>query len=238
MELTLGVVQKNYDDHHPGMVEVTLPTFAAGKGETAWLPVLSPYAGKGYGLYIRPEKDDQVLVGFLDGDVMSGVVLGSLWNGKNTHPRQAIDEKNLTRVFITKGGHTVTFTDGDEGLFNVETAKGYSIDINEKDKKIKLATGDGKQSVTVDEGKGSVDILADKAISLKAKEINLNGALTAKGKDITLSADTNLNMKGKQLKIEGSASKFEAQNAEFKGAMLTVEASGVLTLKGAMTKIN
>jgi uncharacterized protein involved in type VI secretion and phage assembly len=79
--------KENYDKDHPGMVRVTLPDFA-----------------KDGGAYILPEKDDQVIVGFLNGDPQSGIVLGSLWNLKNTLPSEIATEKNDVRAFVTKGG--------------------------------------------------------------------------------------------------------------------------------------
>lgn len=49
MNLILGVVTNNYDQDHPAMVQVSIPDFASGGVETAWLPVASPYAGKACG---------------------------------------------------------------------------------------------------------------------------------------------------------------------------------------------
>jgi len=38
------------------------------------------------GAYFRPEIGDEVLVGFVRGDLRAPVVLGSLWNGSDTPP--------------------------------------------------------------------------------------------------------------------------------------------------------
>src|SRR5215510_4635012 len=45
-----------------------IATFGAGKG--------------GRGMFALPEKDDEVIVGFLDGSIDHAVILGTLWNGK------------------------------------------------------------------------------------------------------------------------------------------------------------
>jgi uncharacterized protein involved in type VI secretion and phage assembly len=238
MDLTLGTVKENYDKDHPGMVQVILPDFAKDGGETAWLPVASSYAGKGYGAYILPEKDDQVIVGFLNGDPQSGIVLGSLWNKKNTLPPEAATEKNEVRAFVTKGGHTISVKDGEEGGISVKTKAGHTIVIDEKAKKITIATNGGKQKIELDEGGGEILVEADKKISLKAKDIALDGKLTAKGQAISIESSGNLDIKGKQIKIDGSTAKLNSQNTEVTGAMVKVESSGILTLKGSMTKIN
>jgi uncharacterized protein involved in type VI secretion and phage assembly len=238
MDLTLGTVKENYDKDHPGMVRITLPDFAKDGGETAWLPVASSYAGKDYGAYILPEKDDQVIVGFLNGDPQSGIVLGSLWNLKNTLPAETATEKNDVRAFVTKGGHAISVKDGEEGGINVKTKSGHTIVIDEKAKKITVATNGGKQKIELNEEDGAIIVEADKKISLKAKDIALDGKLTAKGQAISIASDGNLDIKGKQIKIDGSAAKMNSQSTEITGAMVKVEGSGILTLKGSMTKIN
>jgi uncharacterized protein involved in type VI secretion and phage assembly len=238
MDLTLGIVKENYDADNPGKLKVTLPTFADKASETAWLPVAASYAGNGYGLYIMPEKDDQVIVGFLDGDIHSGVILGSLWNKKNALPPDISNDKNDVRALITKGGHSFIVKDGDEGHITLKSKSGHSIIISDKEKKITITTGDKKQSIELDEGAGSVSVLADKKISLIAGDISLEGKIQTKGGSIKMEADNNYELKAKQLKVEGSNIKLSGQSTEIKGANLKVESSGLLTLKGSMTKIN
>jgi uncharacterized protein involved in type VI secretion and phage assembly len=238
MDLTLGTVNENYDKDHPGMVQVTLSEFAKDGGETAWLPVASSYAGKDYGAYILPEKDDRVIVGFLNGDPQSGVVLGSLWNRENALPSETATEKNDVRAFVTKGGHAIIVKDGEEGGINVKTKAGHTIVIDEKAKKITVATNGGKQKIELGEEGGAIIVEADNIISLKAKNIALDGKLTAKGQVISLESAGNLDIKGKQIKIDGSAAKMNSQNTEITGTMIKVETGGILTLKGSMTKIN
>ncbi|MDR2356320.1 MAG: phage baseplate assembly protein V [Clostridiales Family XIII bacterium] len=238
MDLTLGTVKENYDKDHPGMLLVTIPTFDKSGGDTAWLPAAAPYAGKDYGFYVLPEKDEQVIIGFLDGDRHAGVVIGSLWNRKNTHPPKTVTEKNEVRAFVTKGGHSIIIKDGDEGGVTVKTKAGHTISIAEKDKKISVLTSDGKETITLDEGGGELSVNADKKISLKAQEITIEGNISGKGRAISLEADGNLDLKGKQIKIDGSAAKMNSQNTELTGMAVKVESNGILTLKGAMTKIN
>jgi uncharacterized protein involved in type VI secretion and phage assembly len=238
MDLTLGTVKENYDKDHPGMVSVTLPEFAEDGDETAWLPVASSYAGKDYGAYILPEKDDRVIVGFLNGDPQSGIVLGSLWNRENALPSETATEKNDVRAFVTKGGCAIIVKDGEEGGINVKTKAGHTIVIDEKVKKITVATSDGKQKIELDEKGGAIIVEADKKISLKANDIALDGKLTAKGQAISLESTGNADIKGKQIKIDGGAAKINSQNTEITGSMVKVEGRGVLTLKGSMTKIN
>jgi type VI secretion system secreted protein VgrG len=49
---------------------------------TAWLRVASRYAGKGMGAQFVPRIGQEVVVGFMDGDIDHPVVLGSVYNGQ------------------------------------------------------------------------------------------------------------------------------------------------------------
>lgn len=236
--LLIGTVKENYDQKHPGMLQVTFPSFDTGGNITAWLPVLACYAGKNYGAYILPEKDEQVVVGFIGGDPHGGIVLGCLWNTKNTLPYGVAVEENLIRSFTTKGGHSVVIKDGDEGSLTIKSKAGHKIEIGEKDKIIVLTTSDGKSKISLDEKGKSVSIDGDDKISLKAKNISLEGKLTLKGQSVSVEADSEVSIKGKQLKIEATTAALKGQSTEISGANVKVESSGILTLKGSMTKIN
>lgn len=48
--------------------------------ETGWLPIAVPVVGNGFGLFAPPAVGDQVVVGFQEGSVEAGVVLGALYS--------------------------------------------------------------------------------------------------------------------------------------------------------------
>ncbi|MDR1735338.1 MAG: phage baseplate assembly protein V [Oscillospiraceae bacterium] len=236
--LILGTVTENYDAKHPGMVRVSFPSFDAEGRATEWLCVAAPYAGKDYGVYLLPEKGAQVIVGFIGGDAHCAVVLGSLWNTKNTVPAETADKDNLIRKFVTKGKHSITLKDGDDGKITVKSESGHVIEIDEKAKKIKIQTNDGKQKLELDENGTSVKLESGDKLDIKAETITITGKITLKGQSVTLDAENALTLKGKQVKLDGSTAKLNAQSAELTGANVKVESSGILTLKGSMTKIN
>lgn len=237
--LAFGVVAKNSDRDHPGMLKVTLPAFSKDGDETFWARMMTPYAGKGYGVYFLPEVGDAVVVGFIDGDPQAPVVLGCFWNSANTFPADTVTEKNEKKVIITKGGNSILISEGNEGGLTVKTKAGHSVAISDKEKKITIATSNGKNTVVLDESKSSLTVLADDKLSIKAKEISLEGKMTLKGSDITVEADSALSLKGKTVKLEGNSTKISGQTLEAAGSgQVKVASSGMLTLKGSMTKIN
>lgn len=73
----------------------------AGNGDTGWVRVMQPAAGKGTTAMWLPEVDDEVLVAFENGDPERPVVLGGgLFNGNAPPPLAlpASKEKSLFRV--------------------------------------------------------------------------------------------------------------------------------------------
>lgn len=237
--LTVGKVESNYDEEQQGKVQVSLPRWNDGGDTTAWLPVVSPYAGGGYGMYWMPEAGDTVIVGFLDGDVHSGVVLGSYWNKSNAIPSGLQMEGNELKAVRSKTGHTVTFSDEDDGYVTVTTKGGLKISMTDEDKKVTISNKDGKAKMVLDGDGTKVEIIGDTEIKLKGGDIKLEGNnISIKGSDIKLNSDGGLKLEGKTVELKGTNTKLEGTSFEAKGSNVKVESSGMLTLKGSMTKIN
>lgn len=56
--------------------------FQDAQGDTTWIRVAQRYAGPGVGSQFLPRIGQEVLVGFLDGDIDRPIVLGALYNGR------------------------------------------------------------------------------------------------------------------------------------------------------------
>ncbi|MCC9597796.1 MULTISPECIES: type VI secretion system tip protein TssI/VgrG [unclassified Rubrivivax] len=59
---------------------------ATGRRGSAWVRVVQPMAGPGWGAVFVPRVGAEVLVGHLDGDIDRPVVLGALFNGRDRPP--------------------------------------------------------------------------------------------------------------------------------------------------------
>ena len=53
---------------------------------TGWLPILTPWAGNGWGLCCPPSPGDQVLIIPQEGDAEQGLVLAASWSDQATPP--------------------------------------------------------------------------------------------------------------------------------------------------------
>lgn len=56
--------------------------FQEGRGESTWLRVAQRYAGPGVGSQFLPRVGQEVVVGFIQGDIDRPIVLGALYNGR------------------------------------------------------------------------------------------------------------------------------------------------------------
>jgi hypothetical protein len=116
---------------------------------TAWARMTTPHAGGGRGFMFMPEKGDEVLVAFEHGDPERPYVVGALWNGVDTAPRQGFWEdegtdtvgndsvavpkdvaRNDIKRIVTKSGHRIQLVDveGKESIV-ISTPGGQVIQL-------------------------------------------------------------------------------------------------------------
>ena len=109
-------------------------------------------AGNGRGLFLLPEVDDEVLVGFEHGRVEFPYVLGSLWNGKDKPPAGNGDGENNLRILKSRSGHTITLDDTDGA------------------EKIEISDKSGNQTLVFDAAENTITITADQDIAIESKK--------------------------------------------------------------------
>jgi phage baseplate assembly protein V len=183
--LRIGEVVDNYElgDHQAplGRVKVAIKEIS-GRQVTTWAPCARPAAGSGSGFYALPDKGDQVVVAFRNGDFDQPYVLGSLWNATNAPPERNSDKQNSRRVIRTPAGHTITFDDGSQSKsLTVRDAKGSQIVMNSTTGAVSVtASGDLTISAT-----GSVTISAKGDLHLEAASGATKLDMTSSGVDIT-----------------------------------------------------
>ena len=252
--ILLGEVKENWDSDHPGMVKVKLLVGTDTKDELDWMPVASPYAGAGHGVYLLPEIGAQVIVAFYMGHPQSPYVIGSLYTEDNVLPPDAADEKNTVKTFFTKGGNSITICDGEEnGTITVKTKSGHTIGLDDEAHRISVQDAEGKNAVELDTGGGILTFKADKktVFCVGGKEMLV---LDGEKKEASLSADNvsmkagqKLHLKGQNTTLEGSSTQIKGQNVKAEAqaslellgkAALKAESSGILQAKGSIMKLN
>ena len=211
--LQIGKVLKiDGDDQH--RVQILLPI--GGAKVKLWARLVFEDAGNERGIVFWPEKDDEVIVGFLNDDPRNPIILGSVYSKKNVPPIKP-DPKNPEKGFITKSKVKIIINDEDKSV-SIETPGGNSIFIDDKKKIISI----------IDENKNS--------IKMQKKGITID----SKG-DISLNASKNINIKAKsKILIEGmnvtnkAKGKLIAQGA----GGVHMKSNGIASVKGSIVKIN
>ena len=113
-----GVVPACVVDHNDPkkMGRIKVQFFWQDDGNTHWARATSPHAGPERGFMFMPEVGDEVAVAFEDGDPERPVILGSMWNGVFTAPRDGfwsegdITDNNVKRI-VTKAGNRLQLID-------------------------------------------------------------------------------------------------------------------------------
>lgn len=237
--VTTGIVSKNWDEEHPGKVKVTMNLGAEGENVSGWIPVMTPYAGAGYGMYTFPEVGALVVVAFLMGDRNRPVVIGSLWNQKNTIPPDTAKEKNVVKRFLTKGGCEVVFQEEEKKeKIIVKTPGSLKIQLDDEAKTISISDKEGSNKIVLDGDKGNLSMEAKTKIELK---VNGTAMITLDGNSkktniqsdmVSVNAKQSLDLKGQTSNLKGSMIKVKADST------LGLESGAMAQLKGSMVKIN
>jgi uncharacterized protein involved in type VI secretion and phage assembly len=112
-----------------GRVKVRIP-FLGDNSETFYAPIATLMAGEGRGSWIIPEVDDDVVIGFEQGNVEQPIILGFIWNGQALPPSNDRQE----RIIRSVNGHQITLYDpdvanGDTGYVRIEDAHGNMIEL-------------------------------------------------------------------------------------------------------------
>jgi phage baseplate assembly protein gpV len=231
--LTVGVVTNNKDPDEVGRVKVKFPTLS-GEVESAWARVVSLGAGAATGFMIVPQIDDEVLVGFQDGDLRFPYVLGGLWSAKKKPPSTSADYLESSKVvqwgMTTKAGHSLQFVEGssdDKSHFTVQLA----------DKKTKLRLGKDKIEIVANSGK-PIEIKNDKASIV----LTSSGDIQIKGVNVTIEAQQALKATGStgvEVKSNTTLKAEAGASLELKGsASAKIESSGITQIKGSMVTVN
>lgn len=228
-----GYVSDNDDPEKMARVKVKFP-WRDAKDESVWARIATPMAGKKMGAYFIPEKGDEVLVAFYEGDIHEPYVVGSLWNGKQKPPQKKPKNKNPTRQIVSVAGHKITFDDTKKkGKLELETGKKQKVTVDDKNEKITVKDKHGNE---IETSKKGVTVKSKKDLNLEGKTVNIEGKKA-------------VNVNGKQIKIEGKAktqvSSKGQLNIDTKGmlnvkakGMLNVKTSGILKMQGSMIMLN
>ena len=206
--LQIGIVtQLENDPDGENRIRVRLPTVEKDS-DGIWARLASVDAGKDHGWVWNPEKDDEVIVGFINDDPRDAVILGKLYSSAFPPHLEAKDD-NYLKGLSTRSKLQVLFDD-EKKIIKIETPSGNVITMDEDQKQIAIQDMNGNK---IEMGQDGIKIESIKDLTLKA-----SGDIKVDGTNITATANA-------QLKLSGSAG-------------TEVSSSAITKIKGSMVQIN
>jgi phage protein D/phage baseplate assembly protein gpV len=201
--LVIAQVTSVKDPEKLGRVKLKFP-WLSDTYESDWARVVQAGAGDHRGFLVLPEVDDEVLVGFEQGDIRWPYILGGLYNGvdKPKDDPKLLDGstgKVDRRWFMSRRGHVLSFDDGPSGGgILIETGDGKQVlSLNAGSPRIHISSsGD-----IVIEGTGKVTISAGSDLSIESKS-----SLALKAPRVSVSGDSSVQVEGATVNVKGKAS--------------------------------
>ncbi len=208
------VVQLQDDPQGEHRILVRLPILD-NRAQGIWARVASLDAGNDRGAFFRPDIDDEVIVGFLNGDPRDSIVLGMLHSSAKPAPI-TVQDANDEKGFQTRSKMRLLFND-DKKTITINTPAGNRIVLDETNTAITIEDQNSNK-IVMDAGGISMESPKDIRIQAGGRiEISATGELTIDAAKIAQTAQGSLTVKG---------------------AISTFEASGINEIKGSLVKIN
>ncbi|RFM25652.1 type VI secretion system Vgr family protein [Deminuibacter soli] len=242
-DLQLADVLENDDPQKQGRIKVKFKWQCSCNDATEWLRVVSPNAGNGdtggnRGFFVIPEKGDQVVIAFEEGNIARPVVLGSVFSGKTANSGGFTNSN--TKALNSRAGSTLTFDDGTHAL-KLQTSAANTLDIKEQQGEITITAA---EKIVFTTGKSSITMTKDGDIMIQGVDV---GTLGSKSVSAVSSADpkgaggsgftvdpTSISIAAKE-KLEGSAG--SELNLASNGT-LGAAATGDTNIQGAKVNLN
>ena len=177
-----AVVKDNKDPEKLGRIRVQFLWQKRHNEEmwTPWIRIAQPYGGDNKGFYFIPEIEEEVMVGFENGNAEKPYVIGTLFHGeqKPMPPKKDNSDRyydnNCLKYIKSKHGHTLAFQDDTDGknsaIFLMDHPDcNYRI-IGNKDRKLIELLSKGDIKIVAE---GNILLQAGKNIVMKADEENI-----------------------------------------------------------------
>jgi phage protein D len=230
-----GLVADVKDPQKLGRIKVKypwLPKVGSAEIVSDWVRLVTPSGGPERGIYFLPEINDEVLIGFEQGDPNYPFVVGLLWNGKDKPPAgteeiYGSDGKVNQRVIRSRTGHLII------------------LDDTQGKEKVIIQDAGGKESIILDKTKKSITLKSDGDFVIEA-----GGKFQVKSKnEVVFEATGAFSVDSKKeatLKVANNKVSVANAGAEVSGVKVDVKAqtmasingNAMVEVKGGLVKIN
>lgn len=226
--LQVGIVQDVYDeDGGEFRVQVEIPMLN-DTTEFVWARLASFYASSSFGAYFYPEVNDEVILGFIDGNPAYPVVLGSMYSSSLTPADSVIpsDSENNLKSLITRSQLQMQFDD-ENIVMTLVTPNGNTIVLSDQDESITVTDQNSNQIQMNSDG---ITIQSSAAMTLKASD-----GVTIEGSSVEIKSDSD----DVTITSSGSLSGSASQSLKLSGSSdATVSSSGTTSVSGSTVNLN
>jgi uncharacterized protein involved in type VI secretion and phage assembly len=198
--LTTAIVTDLIDPEGDFRVKINLPGLS-NSNESFFARLASFDAGNDRGAFFMPEIGDEVIVGFINNEFTRPVVLGSLYNNKNTPPIIP-EDTNHQKGYVSRSQIKILIDDNNK-IITIDTPAGNSITLDESGMKIAI-TDQNQNKVIMDpsgitiESTRQIEIIAGSVLSLRA-----GTSLSVTAPSISIKADADISIEGATVKLAG-----------------------------------
>jgi Rhs element Vgr protein len=192
--LQIAIVTQLEDPDKENRILVRLPIIDNSE-QGIWARIATLDAGEERGSFFRPEIDDEVIVGFINGNPNDAVVLGMMNSSKKPAPIEASDD-NHEKGFVTRSQMKFIFNDDKKSVV-LETPAGKKITVDEDAGEIKIED-ENSNIITMDSSSISLESAGD--ISIKA-----DGDVIIEGANVNITGSTEAVVEASSVTVEGSS---------------------------------
>lgn len=250
-DMQLADVIDNDDPQGQGRIKVRFKWECLTNNLTEWLRVITPDAGssekvsKNRGFAFVPEKGDQVVIAFEEGNIARPIVMGSIFHGKIG---SGGGQTNQTKSLTTRSGNTIIMNDHD-GSINVKDPSGNVLTMHGNGEvtltapnKFTINTTDfivnASNSIAINAqpgeqggGEGTIAISARKTIAATADTEGITLDATTMGVAITGKTDVSLESTTASASFKGST------EAKIDGADVKMNGTTTIRINSSDTDI-
>jgi len=189
--LVVGVVTNVNDPDGLGRVKVKFPQLPQDNGndvESDWARIATLAASLNRGALMLPEVNDEVVVGFENGDPRRPFVLGAVFNGRDKPNAELLQDKDGSFAVVS---NKKAFMHSKEDM-TFKSDKAMLIEVT-KDQTTKV--------------QGKVEQNISQSAKLKAGssyEVEAGSSMTLKGVSLTVEASASLTLKGATVDVQAS----------------------------------
>lgn len=197
----IGVVKENEDKDGLARMKINFP-WMSNNETTRWISMLVPHAGKDKGFRFLPEKDEEVMVDFINNNAERPFVLGAVYTDKDKSG--VPHDGNNVKIIGTKTGRRLEIND-DKGFIKIQDFDFSGNKEEQKGNQLVLVKNDKENYVLVDSGMddknfSQIKLTNNKAVDLAVKrndEFVCTISIDAENKKITLASEGSIELNAK-----------------------------------------